>query len=38
MSFGHQEEDLALRSTVITHNDDLRLIMSLKTFSKLDKR
>ena len=37
MPLGHREEDLALKSPVITHKDGLRLLMSLKSFLKLDK-
>ena len=37
MLLGHREEDLALKSPVITHKDGLRLLMSLKNFLKLDK-
>ena len=37
MSLGHQEEGLALKSSVITHKGGLRLLMSLKSFSKLDE-
>ena len=37
MSLGQKEEDLALKSPVITHKDGLRLLMSLKSFSKIDK-
>ena len=37
MSLGHQEEDLALMSPVITHKDGLRLLISLKGFSNSDK-
>ena len=36
MSLGQQEEDLPLKSPVI-HKDGLRLLMSLKSFSKLGK-
>ena len=37
MSLDHQEEDLELKSPVITDKDGLRLFMSFKRFSKLDK-
>ena len=37
MPLGYQEEDLALNSPVITDKDSLPLLMSLKSFSKLDK-
>ena len=36
MSLGHDAEDLALKSPVITDEDGLRLLMSLKRFSKLE--
>ena len=37
MSLGQHEEYLALKSPVITDKDGLRLLMSLKCFSKLDQ-
>ena len=37
MSLGEKEEDLALKSPVITHKDGLWLLMSLKCFSKIDE-
>ena len=37
MSLGYDEEDLTLKSPVITDQDGLRLLMSLKRFLKLDK-
>ena len=37
MSLGYYEEDLPLKSPVITDKDDLRLLMLLIIFSKLDK-
>ena len=37
MSLDHHEEDLALKSHVITDENGLRSFMSLKSFSKLDK-
>ena len=37
MSLSHHEEDLALKSPLITDKDGLCLLMSLKSFSKLDK-
>ena len=37
MSLDHHEEDLALKATVITDKNVLRLFMSLKSFSKSDK-
>ena len=37
MPLCHQEEDVALKSPLITHKDGLRLMMSFKSFSKLDK-
>ena len=37
MSLHYHEEDIALKSPVTTDKDDLRLFMSLKKFSKLDK-
>ena len=36
VSLDHQEEDLELKSPVITDKDGLRLFMSFKKFSKLD--
>ena len=37
MSLGHHEEDPASKLTVIADKDVLRLLMSLKGFSKLDR-
>ena len=37
MSLTHHEEDLALKSPVITDKDDLRLFTSFKSCSKIDK-
>ena len=37
MSLDHHQEDLALKSPVITDKNGLHLFMSLKSFSKLDK-
>ena len=37
MSLGHQEGDLALTLPIITHKDGLRLLMPLKSLSKVDK-
>ena len=37
VSLDHQEEDLELKSPVITDKDGLRLFMYLKTFSNLDR-
>ena len=37
MTLGHQENDLTLKSPVVTDEDSLRLLMSLNSFSKLDK-
>ena len=37
MSLHHNEEDLELKSPVITNKDGLRSFISLKRFSKLDK-
>ena len=37
MSLDHQDEDLELKSPVTTDKDDLRLFMSFKKFSKLDR-
>ena len=37
MSLHHPEEDLALKSPVTTDKDGLRLFMSLKRLSNLDK-
>ena len=36
MPLDHHEEDLALKSPVITDENGLRSFMSLKSFSKLD--
>ena len=37
VSLDHQEEDLELKSPLITDKDGLRLFMYLKTFSNLDR-
>ena len=37
MSLDHHEKDLPLKSPVITDKNGLRLFMSLKSLSKLDK-
>ena len=37
VSLGNHEEDLALKSPIITDKNGLRLFMLLKSFSKLDK-
>ena len=37
VSLDHQEEDLELKLLVITDNDGLRLLMSFKKISKLDR-
>ena len=37
VSLDHQEEDLELKSPVITDKDGLLLFMSFKNFSKLDR-
>ena len=37
MSLGHQEGDLALKLPVITYKDGSRLLMPLKSLSKVDK-
>ena len=37
MSLDHYEEDLALKSPVITDKNGLRLFISLNSLSKLDK-
>ena len=37
MFLGHHEEDLALKLIVITDKDGLCLLMSLRSFTKLDK-
>ena len=37
MSLDHQEKDIELKSPVITDTDGLRLFMSFKKLSKVDK-
>ena len=37
MSLGHKEKNIALKSSVVTHKNGLQLLMSLKSYSKLDK-
>ena len=37
MSLDHQEKDLELKSPVITDTDGLRLFMSFRKLSKVDK-